>query len=673
MWLLGIFKKKRREEELPSLLLEEWTQTNEGEGYRTSDSGIFATVSNLPSKPHYNASYLAEKLDRLREEAELYQYESNFVSPNLLDESWFLEKMKSKLEELWKTLLVILLLGKATQQTADSDWSDTEEMGYEEVVGLIEEMSPWLKKTVLQNLLKKIAGEQNILQQNDITDEEKLIGSLKVDLTSLEEARDLLVEVEQELNLCRPDELDLDLTDLQSAESKQEYTKFYNLLFARKRRLEQLIKIYTNYIVTVVKLYEAKKKLGQTSEEETTKQVTDQFVFHHKGDPLLFWLEEQELEEKIKQACEPIQIERNELQTMIEKLEKSKVDQTLKILDMQWVLFYAPYRERSLDKWITGEPLREAAKIPGKRLTQGYSEYYYCQIRKSTKKDKPDVREYYRVTVTQDPISLTILPIDHVTVMSQLEWIDSKKRREIIELLTQDPTEWEVALRSTLMVLLETPQQIALQQQVMRSEQGWHIKLFDKCDDLLTSWFVEYGEDEYGDVCVVFPTLGLSVRQEYLRPGWMKVGSYRDGINDYMSWTGKWSQLGAKNLIYKNTIDRQKQARKDEMDEDCYNKWYQRQTKAHYDTILNALARRLWLTYNPHSTGWQPVLKAYMYLKGMYGREWMNTEFQTWTEWGKYWQYIGKRCFLCCTDDYLRFSWFGADNDVCSIPLIKIL
>ncbi len=687
MWRLKRIFIKEELEEMPlpeeeSLLSGEWQLI--GKNTTTTESGdkIFTTVNNLPSKPQYNHSYLTEKLATLREEAELYQYESSFVSPNLLDESWFLEKMKSKMDELWKMLLVILFFGRTTQEISDGDWGGTEEIGYEEVASMIEEMSPWLKKTVMTNMLKKLEGQQNILQQKDISDEQWLVESLKVEGESLKTVLALLEDTQRDL--CRPDELTIDPADPQAEEHKREYAKLYNQLFARKKRLEQIVKIYTNYITTAEQLYSAKRKLAQTSEEKVTRQVTDQFVFRHKGDPLLFGLEEQELEEKVKKACEPIQKEREELQESVEKLEKAKVEQTLHILDVQWVRFHAieltpkvepqkKNRSRAMTHPFPSGDWPRQKKQPAKAV-----EYYYCQLRKSTDKGKPDVREYYRVTVNKELLGLTIVPIDHTTVMSQLEGIDSTKRKEIITLLTQDPSERDVKLSSRHELLSEIPNLIALQQKIMRSAMPPEDKgLYDKCDLLRKSWFVEYTLDERGDACTDFPTLGLSVRHENLRQWNMKVGDYDGWKSDSKSWTGNRSQLGAKNFIYKNTIDKQKQTWKDAIDKDCYEKGYTRQTKANYDTILTALAQQLWLTYDPKNTTSQQVVRAYMYLKGAYGWEWMNTEYETGREWDKYWQYKNngsdRRWILYCLSEGQRIDWLCSAHHDCSIPLIKFL
>lgn len=198
---------------------------------------------------------------------------------------------------------------------------------------------------------------------------------------------------------------------------------------------------------------------------------------------------------------------------------------------------------------------------------------------------------------------------------------------------------------------------------------------------LRVKWFVKYEQDTHGDRCTTFPTLGLSVRHEYLRGGKMKQGDY-DWKNDYKVYNDSYlfsdnDLKGNRNCIYKNTIDKQKQTWKDAMDVDCYGKGYTWQTKAQLDTILSALAGQLGIWYNPNTTDEQEVVKAYMYLRGSLGWEWMNTEYETWREWDKYWQYENNsfvsRWVLLCSDDYQRILWNNFDFNDCSIPLIKSL
>ncbi len=229
--------------------------------------------------------------------------------------------------------------------------------------------------------------------------------------------------------------------------------------------------------------------------------------------------------------------------------------------------------------------------------------------------------------------------------------------------------------------LPEAPALIQAQQSAMREIWWEDNELYNGCDMLRAQWFITYEKDSQGDWCTRFPILGLSVRHEYLRSDKMKQWDYYDWKNDYKTYTDSYllsdeSLKGHRDCIYKNTIDRQKQARKNAMDEDCYNKGYMRQKKSQLDVILSALAGQLGISYNPNSTDEQEVVKAYMYLRGALGREWMNTEYETWKEWDKYWQgensIFGSRWVLFCNNHYQRIYRVDGDDNDCSIPLIRL-
>jgi len=297
-------------------------------------------------------------------------------------------------------------------------------------------------------MLKKLEGEQNVLGQKDITNEQALLASLKIEGERLTQLLILITDIQKDL--CRPDELDLDPTDPASVANKEAYTKLYNQLFVRQKRLEQIVKIYNTYITTVEQLYIQRKKLSEISEEETAQKIREQFVFQHQEDPLLFRIEEKNLEEQIKKACEPIEQERGKLQTMIERLEAKKTKETLQILDIQRVRFYKVTSDNGLSKDRSRSAGDGAGKV--KIIKSSKEEYLYCQIQKSPQPEKPDSRTYYKVTVTKQPFGISIVSQDHVEVRQQLDGVSKTKRDEILQLLTQDPAERPISSNTYEMV-----------------------------------------------------------------------------------------------------------------------------------------------------------------------------------------------------------------------------
>ncbi len=203
----------------------------------------------------------------------------------------------------------------------------------------------------------------------------------------------------------------------------------------------------------------------------------------------------------------------------------------------------------------------------------------------------------------------------------------------------------------------------------------------DACDSLLQEpAFLRFWVDEHGDSYTEFVETKVQCRHNYLRTESMKQGEYEGGKNDYKQYTDNYllpsiTSTRSKDCIYKNTIDQQKSAWKQQLDNDCYAKWYVRQTKAYTDKILQSLANKLNITYNAASTSDQQIIKAYMYLKGALGREWLNNEYDTNKEWDKYWQLnknsISGRSIVYCHVDDQRFLWSSIGDYDCSIPLMR--
>ena len=121
MWFLWLFKWKDKWEDGAEneLLLDFKTQ----EKWNAEELTQLLNWKLLPEKPH-GRSYVEEKIKQLQEQALLRKYEQDFVPSYNFEEEWFLQKLKSEIENMWRNFLIALIFFTKGSNVVDDDWDE---------------------------------------------------------------------------------------------------------------------------------------------------------------------------------------------------------------------------------------------------------------------------------------------------------------------------------------------------------------------------------------------------------------------------------------------------------------------------------------------------------------------------------------------------------------------
>ncbi len=389
-----------------------------------------------PVDTRYDRTYLDQKLALLREQAELYEYESNFVPAYYFSESGpigkIAEMIHASVRELRKTILVILFVGRFWKNKwiiGEEEFEEFNQKNYDEIYSIVQGLEPGVQKKVLNNLLNKFSVEQGIITQDKIEDTPALIATFKAELANKKAQLQLCEEIKNDL--CLPSELMLDPKDPSSEKLLQEYTKSYNRIFALELRTKRVVNTYEEYLDATEGLFVVKKELTKNSklEGDTKAWIQSSFVFLNKNDPLLFALEEKKLEETIRDTIEPILRKRTEYEVVKISFENKKTKAIEKILDLQRRCFSVT----EIKNWNDKSTIK-----------------YYCQIQPSNKAAEPEKRTYYKVElisstgIREESLRIEISPVEYSTVFEQVKDLYSWKRDEIIKILTQESLQKEI-------------------------------------------------------------------------------------------------------------------------------------------------------------------------------------------------------------------------------------
>jgi hypothetical protein len=235
-------------------------------------------------------------------------------------------------------------------------------------------------------------------------------------------------------------------------------------------------------------------------------------------------------------------------------------------------------------------------------------------------------------------------------------------------------------------LLKYTPSAIDKQQKAMEAYRPDELLSDEKslrawCQHLIDTARVSYEKDCYGNVCITFPELNLSVRYDSLRAWTMKEWPYdadtNANTNHYTlvdtEFPNTWELPRVS--VYKDTIDNLHIDRIQQIDHEYYQ-GYEWQKREDLELIFSALAQQLGVMYESSQMFAGQVEKAYMWLKWALGREWLNSDRNTKQHGDRYGKdnagrAIDGRCAISFDKIIHTIHWTNAGD--WSIPLLKRL